>query len=612
MFSRAVGPALLKAATKMTNARVAMIDRRDIEKYVSMVLFGADRKGGKPTVQGAWYDPSDFYNYLGAKGPELVPQPLNFVSGWSAQYGATLVGSDGFSVSTTTGAGLSRAAFDVGKTYEIVVSFTKTAGIELRLANSTSSAATFAVSEAGSALSGVLRGVITAANASLFIRASAAAGTVTVNSVSVRELPNFSRATMFQDAAGTIPVTGVEQPVGLIMDKSGNGNHASQATAPARPYLSARVNLLMNTDLGAFGGGVGMTSSLGSDVGGVFTRCLANTGASTTHYFNAGGFAFVVGVRYTVSAEVKPEGLRYLVLHNFGNRKGVALFDLELGTVGITTAPADAAPWATIAALPDGWFRVALTFTQPAGADASIYWTPTPLANGGIGYPATEGQGVLIRRTQTEVAPAFTSYQRVASATDYDWQGWPLYLRFDGVDDRLSAASKNAFNFMHQRGCYYGMSASGLIDKNVRIGTGHGGNAGVTGVVGFGVASTLYTSRAGADGTYYCNSTNITNNSDQVTAIMGYGQRELNPVRLMRIGETCHIISSEVAGWPDLSSADSGSPFSIPVVGNPAAMPFQFYGLVILEASDTTLASIDTKHHRLILNVLNKRAGVQA
>ena len=53
--------------------------------------------------------------------------------------------------------------------------------------------------------------------------------------------------TLFQDAAGTTPVTAVEQPVGLIQDKSGNGNHASQSTSASRPVLSARVNLFLNS-----------------------------------------------------------------------------------------------------------------------------------------------------------------------------------------------------------------------------------------------------------------------------------------------------------------------------------------------------------------------------
>lgn len=44
-------------------------------------------------------------------------------------------------------------------------------------------------------------------------------------------------STMFQDSAGTTPVTGANQPVGLITDKSGNGNNLIQTTSSARPTL---------------------------------------------------------------------------------------------------------------------------------------------------------------------------------------------------------------------------------------------------------------------------------------------------------------------------------------------------------------------------------------
>jgi len=40
--------------------------------------------------------------------------------------------------------------------------------------------------------------------------------------------------TLFQDSAGTTPVTTAEQPVGLMLDKSGSGNHATQATVARR------------------------------------------------------------------------------------------------------------------------------------------------------------------------------------------------------------------------------------------------------------------------------------------------------------------------------------------------------------------------------------------
>ena len=44
-------------------------------------------------------------------------------------------------------------------------------------------------------------------------------------------------STMFQDAAGTVPVTASGQPVGLIRDKSGNNNHAFQLNSASRPIL---------------------------------------------------------------------------------------------------------------------------------------------------------------------------------------------------------------------------------------------------------------------------------------------------------------------------------------------------------------------------------------
>jgi len=43
---------------------------------------------------------------------------------------------------------------------------------------------------------------------------------------------------LFQDSAGTTPVTTAGQPVGLMLDKSGNGNHATQAISAKRPIYT--------------------------------------------------------------------------------------------------------------------------------------------------------------------------------------------------------------------------------------------------------------------------------------------------------------------------------------------------------------------------------------
>lgn len=43
------------------------------------------------------------------------------------------------------------------------------------------------------------------------------------------------KSTLFQDVAGAIPVTKDGDPIGLMKDKSGNGNHATQSVSTARP-----------------------------------------------------------------------------------------------------------------------------------------------------------------------------------------------------------------------------------------------------------------------------------------------------------------------------------------------------------------------------------------
>jgi GLEYA domain len=49
-------------------------------------------------------------------------------------------------------------------------------------------------------------------------------------------------ATLFQDSAGTIRVSAAGDPVGKILDKSGNDNHATQSTAGKRPVYRVDAN----------------------------------------------------------------------------------------------------------------------------------------------------------------------------------------------------------------------------------------------------------------------------------------------------------------------------------------------------------------------------------
>jgi hypothetical protein len=87
-------------------------------------------------------------------------------------------------------------------------------------------------------------------------------------------------STMFQDSAGTTPVTAVEQPVGRILDKSGRGNHATQATSAARPVLSARVNQLLATDT--------LSTQNVTTLVAIYTLAFSGTGTVTASGTNIG------------------------------------------------------------------------------------------------------------------------------------------------------------------------------------------------------------------------------------------------------------------------------------------------------------------------------------
>ena len=86
-------------------------------------------------------------------------------------------------------------------------------------------------------------------------------------------------STLFQDSAGTTPVTTAGQPVGLMLDKSGNANHATQATVAARPTYQtgpARATidkvddrLLVTVPTGGFTGTMVLATDQGTDSYGV-------------------------------------------------------------------------------------------------------------------------------------------------------------------------------------------------------------------------------------------------------------------------------------------------------------------------------------------------------
>lgn len=245
--------------------------------------------------------------------------------------------------------------------------------------------------------------------------------------------------TLFQDSAGTTPVTAVEQPVGRMLDLSGRGNHATQSTSAARPVLSARVNVLTKTEQfnDAAWAKTGMTA--------VANAAIAPDGTLTADAVSTGGA--VPNSAYTIQNTTNTTGVfkvyakqntaRYFVLVRGAYASGdYAIFDLQSGTV--TTAPTFSGSSASISSSADGWYLCTLNSAQSATINAySVSGASSGLTTGTAGSVYIWGADLRV----ANAGVGLPAYQRVNTTTDYDTVGFPLYLRFDGVDDTLVSSS---------------------------------------------------------------------------------------------------------------------------------------------------------------------------
>lgn len=244
-------------------------------------------------------------------------------------------------------------------------------------------------------------------------------------------------STLFQDTAGTIPVTGVEQPVGLMLDKSGNGNHASQATTTARPILRARVNLLGNTPW------------MGAVVGAAET-CLPPTGW-VKGFWTSGSIDAITDVNGDKALTFTATSGRIQFSQTLSVKEGDVLVSRVdvLATSGLSASAildftgsgtrqfffnGSPIPNSTLISQPG---QLSCTFIASVG-------TTSVSPRFGIGTNATVSGTVTVCRPDFRHvvdAPNLPAYQRVISSSEYSTEGFPYYLSFDGVDDFLDAGT---------------------------------------------------------------------------------------------------------------------------------------------------------------------------
>lgn len=263
---------------------------------------------------------------------------------------------------------------------------------------------------------------------------------------------DLTTGNMYQDSAKTTAVTAVEQPVGWIQDKSGRGNHASQPTSAARPVLSARVNLLTYTE--QFDNAAwtktncSVTSTSATDpLGGSTADVLTATGTAPATINNTTSLGVLSGT-YKFSCYVK-KGIGF-TLWVGGNTSGIgANFNGTTGAYIATTSVSTKftlSSYSCVSHNADYWFA-SITCTNST-TDSSYYAGVAINTSGGTtwrtGWGVTNGDTITLWGADLRVANdgvGLPDYQRIAAATDYDTTGFPLYLRFDGVDDCLYTSS---------------------------------------------------------------------------------------------------------------------------------------------------------------------------
>ena len=234
--------------------------------------------------------------------------------------------------------------------------------------------------------------------------------------------------TLYQDAAGTIPVTAVEQPVGKMLDKSGNGYHATQSITASRPVLSARYNLLTYSDPNL---AVPTNWTVGFATG-TYSHTLVDSFIDLgSNHKAVRQEQSVLGRSYLWSAFPAVAGTTYTLKVRFN--KSVTLVTSGLAQIVTVQSNSIVSQIAKSVSDIDNDGLITITFTATTTATQEIR----------IGLGANGNAAGIAEFTGWEIQIAASSlfqYQRIASSTDYDTDPryFPKYLKFDGVDDYLN------------------------------------------------------------------------------------------------------------------------------------------------------------------------------
>jgi hypothetical protein len=240
-------------------------------------------------------------------------------------------------------------------------------------------------------------------------------------------------SSLFQDAALEQPVTAMEQFVHTMLDLSGNGVHAAQATLPKRTRVSRRVNLLVGSDMT---GGAGGTPGTPPD--GWFIHVMSGT---YSHTVDGGLHRFAASAgRSTIRAPVTwapNTTYRFTVkVTNYGGTvhvDTVAYLGLRISTTGYTqSTKVDGVAASEIG---PGVHTITIDASCAGGSPLSFVYLGV-----GAGGPGS-GDFSFEQASLTLACDAHLPHQRVDPFGIYDDspEKFPTYLKPDAVDDAMQS-----------------------------------------------------------------------------------------------------------------------------------------------------------------------------
>lgn len=257
------------------------------------------------------------------------------------------------------------------------------------------------------------------------------------------------RTEIFSGSATCVPTTSIGTGTITVHSiKLWSGNHATQPTSTSRPQVSARYNRLLATEDFSDAFWSEDRGSVSTDgTGQLFTEDVT-TGRHRLYMTSV--IVVTAGLTYKARIELKRPATpkRYINLGLTDNITGAIYVYVDTQTWTISQAIVSGGEWTNgVAALEttgDGWYEVAITGKLgPSRQMLELSICLSNSATGGV-LPSYEGDGVsgmYWRHPDIRLNPdsqlTVPAYQRVTTANDYDTVGFPPYLLFDGLDDRL-------------------------------------------------------------------------------------------------------------------------------------------------------------------------------